>query len=206
MILKFCKNTFSSQYKKTLGVDYLTVKKYVKELNKEILFCIWDTAGQECYYSITKRYYKGANAALIVFSMNDRDSFNQVGLWYEKIISECDNIPIILVMSKIDLYIETVVDEIEARQLSVSMGLDLVHCSSKKGIMVNELFENLAIKYDHNLYSINNRKVKDKKNNTNEVNLIDNQSEYIPQRTFKLKIASQRSIKQLSNIQKKKCC
>ncbi len=58
MIQRFSKNVFSTEYKKTLGVDFLMKKKYVKKVGKEIEFLIWDTAGQEYYDSITKRYYK----------------------------------------------------------------------------------------------------------------------------------------------------
>lgn len=179
----------------------------MKELNKEVSFCIWDTAGQECFFAMTKRYYKGANAALIVFSMTDRDSYNQIGSWYDRIRSECGDIPIILVMSKIDLDKEIAVTEIDARQFSVSMGLDLVLCSSKKGIMVNELFENLGIKYYHSAYNISKGREEGMQYDYNEDNAMDSQSEYIFHKTFKLKIASKMKINEdRSNHKKKKTC
>lgn len=36
---------------------------------------LWDTAGQERYNSLTKLYFKGANAALIVYDITDKESF-----------------------------------------------------------------------------------------------------------------------------------
>lgn len=47
----------------TLSVDDTTVK-----------FEIWDTAGQERYHSLAPMYYRGAQAAIVVY-----DITNQVG-------------------------------------------------------------------------------------------------------------------------------
>ena len=89
LTVKFVKDVFTTEYKKTLGVDFLTIKKYIKKLDKEIEYYIWDTAGQDYYNAITRRYYKGADAALIVFSINDKESFENVKSWHEKVIQEC---------------------------------------------------------------------------------------------------------------------
>ena len=73
---------FLEEYKKTLGVDFLQKKHIVKELeNEEVEFYIWDTAGQEEYDSLTRRYYKGASACVIAFSTTDRESFNHIEKW-----------------------------------------------------------------------------------------------------------------------------
>ncbi len=151
LTIKYVKGKFTSDYKKTLGVDFLNIKRYIKNIEKEIEFYIWDTAGQDYYNSITKRYYKGADAALIVFAINDKDSFDNIISWYDKINQECDNIPIILVMSKIDLKHEAVVSDIEAENLAKKLNIDFMKVSSKDNIMVNEVFEKLAIIHFQNL-------------------------------------------------------
>ena len=151
LTIKYVKGKFTTEYKKTLGVDFLNIKKYIKNIEKEIEFYIWDTAGQDYYNSITKRYYKGADAALIVFAINDKDSFDNIISWYDKIYQECDNIPIILVMSKIDLKHEAVVSDIEAENLAKKLNIDFMKVSSKDNIMVNEVFEKLAIIHFQNL-------------------------------------------------------
>ena len=108
---------------------------------------IWDTAGQECYDAITTRYYKGASGALIVFSVTDKDSFNSVKKWRDKIRSECDSIPVVLVMNKIDMINEAVIYDNEAMNLAVELNMSLVKVSVKDNIMVDETFENLAIEF-----------------------------------------------------------
>ena len=147
LTIKFVKNIFTTQYKQTLGVDFLNIKKYIKNIDQEIDFYIWDTAGQDNYNAITRRYYRGADACLIVFAINDRNSFDQVKSWHQKMIQECGNIPAALIMSKIDLKNEVKISNEEAESLSNELKLKLFKVSSKEGIQVEECFEYLAIKH-----------------------------------------------------------
>ena len=147
LTIKFVKNIFTTQYKQTLGLDFLNIKKYIKKIDQEIDFYIWDTAGQDTYNAITRRYYRGADACLIVFSINDRNSFNQVKSWYQKMLQECGNIPSALVMSKIDLKNDIKVSNTEAENLANELNMELFKVSSKEGIQVEECFEYLAIKH-----------------------------------------------------------
>jgi len=150
LTIKFVKNIFTSEYKKTLGVDFLNAKRYIKSIDKEVDYYIWDTAGQDYYNAITRRYYKGADGALIVFAINDRESYENITSWYDKVVNECGKIPIILVMSKIDLKNEVNVTDKEAMNLSKELKIPLMKVSSKDGTMVNEVFEKLAIQHFKN--------------------------------------------------------
>ena len=42
---------------------------------------IWDTAGQERFRSISKLYYRGANAAVLCYDITDNESFAEMGRW-----------------------------------------------------------------------------------------------------------------------------
>ena len=64
---------------------------------------VWDTAGQEEFDTITRAYYRGAKAGLVVFSSTDRLSFNNVNRWKKKLQAECSDIEIVLVRNKDDL-------------------------------------------------------------------------------------------------------
>jgi GTPase SAR1 family protein len=46
---------------------------------------IWDTAGQEMYRSMIKMYYRGIHAAIIVFDLGERKSFDSVEHWFKDI-------------------------------------------------------------------------------------------------------------------------
>jgi GTPase SAR1 family protein len=43
----------------------------------EVTVCIWDTAGQEKFFSLTKNYFKNADGVLVVFDLTDKPSFDR---------------------------------------------------------------------------------------------------------------------------------
>lgn len=142
MTQRFAKGSFTEEYKKTLGCDFLMKRRVVG--NIEIEFLIWDTAGQEYYDSITKRYYRGAQAAVLVFSVDNRESFDAIPKWKDKVFAECGSIPMILVKNKIDLS-EHLINEEEANNLASKVKLNLFNVSVKDNIFVNNVFDSLAL-------------------------------------------------------------
>lgn len=61
MTARYCKGTFTSTYKKTIGVDYLE-KTLDMDAGETVKMMVWDTAGQEEYDALTSTYYRGACA------------------------------------------------------------------------------------------------------------------------------------------------
>lgn len=110
-------------------------------------FYIWDTAGQEEFNSLTRRYYKGASACILAFSTTDRDSFEHVEKWLAAVEDECGDIPMALVQTKIDLVENAVMTDKEAEALAKKYQLPIFKICSKDNIMVTELFEFLAHKF-----------------------------------------------------------
>ena len=62
LITRFAAKKFTTEYKKTLGVDFLQATSFIKGHGEEVQFYIWDTAGQEEYDALTRKYYDGAHA------------------------------------------------------------------------------------------------------------------------------------------------
>merc|ERR1719436_249450 len=52
-----------------------------------VKFEIWDTAGQERYKSLAPMYYRGAAAAVIVYDITSKESFEAAKSW----VSELQN-------------------------------------------------------------------------------------------------------------------
>jgi len=75
----------------------------LKDYGQEVQFYIWDTAGQEEYDALTRKYYKGASACILAFSTDDSNSFKNVTKWKKKVDDECGNLPTVLVQTKHDL-------------------------------------------------------------------------------------------------------
>lgn len=85
----------------TIGIDFKI--KTIEIENKKIRLQIWDTAGQERFKTITQTYYKGAMGIIMVYSINDRASFNALENWMRQIKTHAaENVIKVLIANKSD--------------------------------------------------------------------------------------------------------
>ncbi|XP_030054851.1 ras-related protein Rab-23 [Microcaecilia unicolor] len=145
MIQRYCKGVFTKDYKKTIGVDFL--ERQIQLNDEDVRLMLWDTAGQEEFDAITKAYYRGAQACVLVFSTTDRESFDAIPSWKEKVVAEVGDIPTVLVQNKIDLLDESVLKNEEAEALAKRLKLRFYRASVKEDLNVTEVFKYLAEKY-----------------------------------------------------------
>jgi small GTP-binding protein len=130
---------FDSSTMPTLGASYTS--KLVTVGDSVVRLLIWDTAGQERYRGITPMYYRNATAALIVYSIVDRDSFGEVHGWLRTLR---DNLPtkvlLFLVGNKSDLEDARTVTVDEGQEKAAEMGGVFAEVSAKDGSGIEELF------------------------------------------------------------------
>ena len=79
MLLRFCENNFLSSHFATIGIDFKT--KNVTIDGKKVRMQIWDTAGQERFRTITESYFRSAMGILLVYSVDERTSFEEIHNW-----------------------------------------------------------------------------------------------------------------------------
>lgn len=144
MIRRFCKGVFTDEYKKTIGVDFLEKTIYVDELGEDVRMMLWDTAGQEEFDSMTRTYYRGAGACVVVFSTTDRESFEAVPGWKQKVEAECGSLAMVLVQNKVDLLEEATMTPDEAEAMARKVGLKFYRSCVKENMNVTEVFKYLA--------------------------------------------------------------
>ncbi|CAH0401194.1 unnamed protein product [Chilo suppressalis] len=142
MIQRYCRGTFTRDYKKTIGVDFL--ERQIEIDGEDVRLMLWDTAGQEEFDAITKAYYRGAHACVLAFSTTDRDSFLALHSWKLKVENECGEIPTIIVQNKIDLMDQCVVGPDEAELVARALGCRLMRASVKEDVNVGAVFRALA--------------------------------------------------------------
>lgn len=107
---------------------------------------LWDTAGQERFRSCTRGYFRDAEACIIVFSITDRKSFEDVPEWIEMCKQFSGNIPIILVGNKIDIYANRTVLSIEGEQLAAKFKLNAFYeTSAFSGKNIAGIFHHTAL-------------------------------------------------------------
>ena len=67
-----------------------------------IKLVMWDTAGQEKLGGLREGYYIGSHAAILMFDVTSRITYQHIPKWYKDITRIAENIPIILVGNKVD--------------------------------------------------------------------------------------------------------
>ena len=63
----------------TIGAAFLTQTVVLDDTT--VKFEIWDTAGQERYHSLAPMYYRGAQAAIVVYDITNADTFTRAKSW-----------------------------------------------------------------------------------------------------------------------------
>mmetsp|Transcript_37250 Transcript_37250/g.79070 ORF Transcript_37250/g.79070 Transcript_37250/m.79070 type:complete len:200 (-) Transcript_37250:195-794(-) len=142
LVVRFAKGEFYEYQEPTIGAAFLT--QMVNLGNEVVKYEIWDTAGQERYKSLAPMYYKGAAAAVIVFDITSKDSFEAAKSWVAE-LSQTDTL-IALAGNKADLESNRVVELETARAYAESMNILYMETSAKSGQNVNELFHEIAVR------------------------------------------------------------
>jgi len=92
---------FEKKYVATLGVE-VNPLRFFTNLG-EVIFNVWDTAGQEKFGGLRDGYYVGAKAAIIMFDVTSRITYKSVTTWHRDLTRVCENIPIVLCGNKVDV-------------------------------------------------------------------------------------------------------
>ena len=148
IITQFIDQTFQDDQQSTTGGTFST-KTVICDNSKVLKFEIWDTAGQERYRALTKMFYKDANAAILVYDITRKDSFEELQNYWAEQIKESSPPNIILAVAgnKSDLIEQEVVDEDNARQFASQLGAIFVGTSAKNIQTITSLFFEIAKKY-----------------------------------------------------------
>ena len=100
--IKATRNYFEDFYSPTVGFEFLTFNVKVDE--KIVKLQIWDTCGQEVYRSLISSFYRSASLAIIVYSIENADSFNNIEKWLNDIKTQSNpDVKIFLIGNKADL-------------------------------------------------------------------------------------------------------
>ena len=87
--MRFVENKFTGNVVPNSAASFATKNVILDEYGgKTVKFEIWDTAGQEQYRSIGKVFYKGASAAILVYEITNKNSFNNIKDYWHKQIKE----------------------------------------------------------------------------------------------------------------------
>ena len=133
---------FQENYIATIGVNYLPLEFSLPKGKLKV--SLWDIAGSHDFKSITSQFYRGSDIACICFSLNQESSFNDIILWYERLIEFAqNNIIIFLIGCKSDLPI--LIDKKKIKNLFNEYKFEYFETSSKNNENIEELSKRIGL-------------------------------------------------------------
>ncbi|KAM9837586.1 ras-related protein Rab-5C-like isoform 1-T6 [Aulostomus maculatus] len=149
LVLRFVKGQFHEFQESTIGAAFLTQSICLDETT--VKFEIWDTAGQERYHSLAPMYYRGAQAAIVVYDITNADTFTRAKTWVKELQRQANpNIVIALAGNKADIATNRAVEHQEAQVYADENNLLFMETSAKTAMNVHEIFMAIAKKLPKN--------------------------------------------------------
>lgn len=140
LISQYITHTFSEDYLATIGIQ-MSVKEYNVD-GTLIKVMIWDIAGQQAFSRVHPLYFQGVDAAIIVYDITRRQTFEHVDFWYNRLLTYSPSAIIVLCGNKIDMEPRRVVSTFEGENKARDLKMRyFVETSAKTGKGVDELFE-----------------------------------------------------------------
>lgn len=192
LVIRFVKGQFHEFQESTIGGKYISSRQHLCRMDMvyyyvlyhlytaafltqtvclddtTVKFEIWDTAGQERYHSLAPMYYRGAQAAIVVYDITNQvkfrltclackctlkqkcchylfhdlqDSFGRAKTWVKELQRQASpNIVIALAGNKTDLANKRSVEYEEASQYAEENALLFMETSAKTAMNVNDIF------------------------------------------------------------------
>jgi small GTP-binding protein len=77
LLVRFVDETYSSQgVMATVGIELKSVTLKVDD--SAVRLQIWDTSGQDAFFSLTRQYFRGCQGAVVVFDLTNRESMKSI--------------------------------------------------------------------------------------------------------------------------------
>jgi len=144
--------SFQEEIQSTISSSY-----YEKDIiinNKQYIYTLWDTAGQEAYRSLNKMFLKKSKIVIVVFALNDKKSFNEVDFWVNNAKEELKEGKYImaLVGNKSDLFDEQEVPDDDVKKKADELKIDFkLTSAAEDAVGFKQFLEDLIRKYIKNI-------------------------------------------------------
>ena len=177
LILRLTGNEFNDSQLTTVGKE-----SYIQKINLhgyDLKMKIWDTAGQERFKSMSVQVIKTSDAVILVYTVNDKKSFNSLDMWLNKLSDTTDlsKKPIIIIGNKCDIdQSKRQISFEEGKKYAENKGYHFYETSAKTGENVekafNDIFEQLFTCFEEEItgkskynkgVTLNNQKEKKKR-------------------------------------------
>lgn len=149
LIYRFVDNTFSKNYKSTIGTNLVSkdVKISLENVNYDVRLVLWDFAGQDLYEKTRSIYFKGCAGAILVYDVTRAETLYEIEKkWIKDFRANAkENSTCILIGNKKDLSLTKKVEQYEGSIFSDKIKIaSFIETSAKTGENVEECFTKLV--------------------------------------------------------------
>ncbi|KDQ51390.1 hypothetical protein JAAARDRAFT_73684 [Jaapia argillacea MUCL 33604] len=108
---QYISGRFSTAYRATIGADFISkTLPHYNNSEDSVTLQIWDTAGQERFSSLSTAFFRGADAAILMFDVNQPQTLEALIKWWTEfkdkaplLDEEAEDYCCIIVGNKVDL-------------------------------------------------------------------------------------------------------
>jgi len=140
LIRRFVENTFSDDYKVTIGVHIFKKNVAIPNDDKDVSLVIWDLEGNDNIRDTRLSYLLGTNAYIYVFDVSRPTTYKSISGDIDYLKAQCKDTPIKIVGNKEDLLNK---EQLKDLNEEIEPLVDFF-TSAKTGNKVDELFSKLA--------------------------------------------------------------
>ena len=134
---------FRGEHLTTVGIEKMS-SSIKTEDGDELKLKLWDTAGQERFKSVSVKNLRYSQAAIVVFDLTDKESFDKVTDWLKEIRDFSDKMPVGLFGNKSDLADKREVPQEDIDELCKQENLVYFETSAKNNTGIKEGFSKVA--------------------------------------------------------------
>ena len=144
LVRRFVIDKFSDRYLATIGTK--TSRKLMEfdfpdlGLHVRLQIYIWDVFGQQGMPRAYRIYFKGAEAAILVFDTTRPMTFEALDRWGDTLKSICGPVPGVIACNKADLDRQAKITDGAIAKRAASLGMESMFTSAKTGANVEEAF------------------------------------------------------------------
>ena len=152
-LTRYFKNQFNETFLSTIGIDKEI--KHIKVGNDCYKITLWDTAGQDRFRCLPKKYYQNADGVLLLFDVTNEETFNNVSKWMKDVkdnsnkninseAGQDSEIALYLIGNKIDLPGRAITKE-QAETQAKSLGMKYFEVSCKINMNIPEVMARMIM-------------------------------------------------------------
>jgi len=137
---------FSEDLIPTIGSDYTTKAISRPDLKVNVKLNLWDTQGQERFRTTSSSYHRGTHAVVVMYDIDNRESFQNATMWYEDTIVHCkpEETLYFFIGHKSDLEKSRKVTYAEGKDLAESLRHPFFEASSKANDNIDHIMSELC--------------------------------------------------------------